>query len=74
MEKWADVVYGWPLSKCPKHEEDCANFCVLLRTRSLFYYSALTTYKESAQVNRIQWTPCLRKSELYPKENIVFCE
>ena len=32
----AYVIYEWSLSKCTKHEEDCANFCVLLRMSELY--------------------------------------
>ena len=31
-----DVFYGWSLSKCSNHEEDCANFCGHLRKAELY--------------------------------------
>ena len=31
--------FGRLLSKCTKHEEDCANFCVLLRKSELYAHS-----------------------------------
>ena len=36
--------FGCLLSKCPKHEEDCANFCVLLRKYELYIRFTYTTF------------------------------
>ena len=36
FEKKSSSCFGRLLSKCPKHEEDCANFGVLLRKSELY--------------------------------------
>ena len=36
FEKKSSSYFGCLLSKCSKHEEDCANFCVLLRKFELY--------------------------------------
>ena len=36
FEKILLMVWTFTLSKCTKHEEDCADFCVLLRKSELY--------------------------------------
>ena len=38
------LCFGRLLSKCPKHEEDWANFCVLLRKSELYYSKTIIDY------------------------------
>ena len=33
--KFEKICFGWLLCECKKHEEDCINFCVLLRMSKL---------------------------------------
>ena len=38
FEKIFLMVWTFTISKCTKHGEDCANFCVLLRKSELYPY------------------------------------
>ena len=44
FEKKSFLCFGRLLSKCPKHEEDWANFCVLLRKSELYYSKTIIDY------------------------------
>ena len=44
---------GHPVCKCTKHEEDCADFCVLLRKSELYFFQLIFSTQNSNSTTEI---------------------